>query len=232
MNRVSDLNIHAILFDLDGTLLDTIPDLIAAAKRMLETLRRPSRSDSEIKSFVGKGIPHLVKRLMGFDHDAPETETARALDLFRDYYSQENGVRSRPFPNVRETLNVLKKQGYRLAVVTNKAENFTLPLLEQQDFLKFFDAVVSGDTLPVKKPDPRPLLHACETLHIMPAHTLFIGDSMNDSEAARAAEIPVLLLTYGYNGGRPVESLDCDGLLPDFAHILDWLKQTQSCPCR
>ncbi len=215
---------EAVLFDLDGTLLDTIADLAEGANRMLAELGRPLRTLDEVHSFVGKGIPNLVRRCLTENTQATEAEIDAALPVFRRHYAEVNGRATRIYPGVLETLAALREQGRRLAVVTNKAEAFTLPLLERMGIAGHFDAVVSGDTLPVKKPDPAVLFHACRLLGVDAGRTVMIGDSANDALAARGAGMPVLLVTYGYSEGMPVDSIDCDGLLSNAREALDRLQ--------
>jgi phosphoglycolate phosphatase len=205
--------VRAVLFDLDGTLLDTIEDLAEASNRMLEELGRSRRSLAQIHSFVGKGIPNLVRRCMTEDARASEAEIEQAVASFRRHYAQVNGQSTRIYPGVVDTLDAMRALNLQLACVTNKAEAFTLPLLERMGLMPYFGAVVSGDTLPVKKPDPAVLHHACDLLGVASRHALMIGDSANDAQAARAAGMPVLLVTYGYSEGMPVDTIECDGLL-------------------
>lgn len=212
---------RAVLFDLDGTLLDTIADLADAANLMLSELGRPARSQDEIHSFVGKGIPNLVRRCMTEGTAATEGEIDAAVAVFRRHYAVVNGVNSRPYPGVTELLAALRARALPLAVVTNKAEAFTLPLLERMDIAHYFDTVVSGDTLPVKKPDPAVVMLACERLGVAPDEALMIGDSANDALAAQGAGMPVLLVTYGYSEGVPVDTIECDGLLSNALQALD-----------
>jgi len=212
---------RAVLFDLDGTLLDTIADLADAANLMLAELGRPARSQAEIHSFVGKGIPNLVRRCMTEGMQATEAEIEAAVAVFRRHYAVVNGASTTIYPGVVETLHTLRARDIRLAVVTNKAEAFTLPLLERMGIAAHFDTVVSGDTLPVKKPDPAVVHLACERLGVGPAEALMIGDSANDALAAQGAGMPVLLVTYGYSEGVPVDTIECDGLLSNALQALD-----------
>lgn len=212
---------QAVLFDLDGTLLDTIADLTDAANRMLAELGRPVRSQDEIHSFVGKGIPNLVHRCMTEGSHAREEEIATAVTVFRRHYALVNGARTRIYPGVVELLGALRTRGLPLAVVTNKAEAFTLPLLARMEIAHFFDTVVSGDTLAVKKPDPAVLHLACERMRVEAPRALMIGDSANDAFAARSAGMPVLLVRYGYSEGMPVDTIECDGLLSNALEVLD-----------
>ncbi|MDO9598143.1 MAG: phosphoglycolate phosphatase [Azoarcus sp.] len=212
---------RAVLFDLDGTLLDTIGDLAAGANLMLTELGRPPRTLDEVHSFVGKGIPNLVRRCMTENTQATEAEIEAAIGVFRRHYAEVNGQTTRIYPGVIDTLEAMRELGLQLAVVTNKAEAFTLPLLDRMGLAGYFGAVVSGDTLDVKKPDPMVLHLACTLLGVNATEALMIGDSENDARAARDAGMPVLLVTYGYSEGKPVDTIECDGLLSNALHALD-----------
>ncbi|WP_374403470.1 phosphoglycolate phosphatase [Niveibacterium sp.] len=214
-------DVDVVLFDLDGTLLDTIPDLHEAARRMLEELGEPVRSIDEVTRFVGRGIPNLVERCLT-DGRAPRDAATieAAVAVFRRHYGVVNGHSTRIYEGVAETLAALQAQGIRMACITNKAGAFTLPLLDHMGLARFFGCVVSGDTLPVKKPDPAPLLHACDALGVSPTRALMVGDSANDALAAQSAGIPVLLMTYGYSEGRAVDTIECDGLVSAFPGLL------------
>lgn len=217
--------VDAVLFDLDGTLVDSLPDIHESARRMLAELGRPPRDIDEIRRFVGRGVPMLVERCLteGASASRDENEIDAAIGVFRRHYAVANGEHSRVYPGVFETLQAMRARGLRLACVTNKPEAFTLPLLDRTNLTPYFDLVVSGDTLPVKKPDPAVLFHACARLGV--ARALMIGDSANDALAARAAGLPVLLVTYGYSEGIPVDTIECDGLLSDTREALPLLAQ-------
>jgi phosphoglycolate phosphatase len=204
------------MIDLDGTLLDTAPDLATAANMMLKELGKAELPLETIQSYIGKGIEKLVKRSLTGDLDGePDTDLLqRAMPLYERSYEKTLYVDTRAYPGVREGLNALRAGGFRLACVTNKAEAFTLPLLRAAELLDYFDIVVSGDSLPKKKPDPMPLLHACERFEIEPHDMLLVGDSLNDAQAARAAGSHVFCVPYGYNEGRDVYELDCDAIVP------------------
>jgi phosphoglycolate phosphatase len=210
---------RAILFDLDGTLLDSAPDLAAAANAMLVELGLPARDPAVIATYIGKGIPKLVERTLtgSLDAAADPVLLARALPMYERYYAEESGRRSVPFPGVIEGLRALRAARLPLACITNKAERFTLDLLQRTGLDGFFPVVVCGDTVVRKKPDPEPVLTACARLDVRPADAVMIGDSANDVQAARAAGCPVWCVPYGYNEGRPVETLDCDAIVPDVA---------------
>jgi phosphoglycolate phosphatase len=221
MAAVERFPVRAILFDLDGTLLDTIGDLVEAANRMLAELGRPLRSAAQIHSFVGKGVAMLVRRCLTEDAYATETEIEHGVEVFRRHYAEINGDTTRVYPGIEDTLQAMRSLGLKLAVVTNKAEEFTLPLLQRMGFAGRFDAVVSGDSVATKKPDPAMLHHACGLLGVGAAQALMIGDSANDALAARAAGMPVLLVDYGYSEGMPVDTIECDGLLSSALEALD-----------
>jgi phosphoglycolate phosphatase len=207
--------VKAVMIDLDGTLLDTIPDLAAAANGMLSALGMPLLPEARIRDFVGKGINNLIERTLTNDMNGkPDAALfARALPLYEKSYHAINGKHTTIYPGVREGLDLLRAQGYPLVCVTNKVERFTLPLLDFVSMADYFRCVVAGDTLPQRKPDPAPLLHACRQLDVAPGDMLMIGDSMNDAQAARAAGCPVFCVTYGYNEGHDVRTLDVDAIV-------------------
>jgi phosphoglycolate phosphatase len=203
------------MIDLDGTLADTIPDLAEAANRMLRALGHPALDVEVLRTFVGKGIPKLVERALAgsLEGRVDGGLLARALPIYERCYAEENGKHTVLFPGVREGLRTLHDMQLPLACVTNKAERFTRELLEQLSLARSFEQVIAGDTLPQKKPDPQPLLHACRGFGIAPRDMLMIGDSANDVEAARAAGCPVFCVDYGYNEGRDVRELDVDAIV-------------------
>ena len=220
----------AVMVDLDGTLLDTVPDLAAAANRMLASLRLPGRTQEEIRSFVGKGIPNLVQRCLPERAGAAGAEAlqAEALALYYEFYSEESGQRTRLYPGVLEGLERFRAMRLRRACVTNKAARFTVPLLARMGLAPYFELVVSGDTLARKKPDPLPLTHICAEFELAPATVLLIGDSANDAQAARAAGCPVLCVSYGYSEGADVQDLDCDAIVGSLVEAADILQGARS----
>jgi len=203
----------SVTFDLDGTLLDTVPDLHTASNAMLAELGLALRTEDEIRNFVGQGVVVLVLRCLR-DRAAPEGEFLdRAVAIFQRHYAAINGSRSRVFPGVVEGLNAWRATGLPLAVVTNKPAAFTGPLLECMGLSGYFTAVVSGDTTPHRKPHPAPLQHACAQMGTSPENNLHIGDSRHDIETARNAGSAVFCVPYGYNEGEPVRAADCDALV-------------------
>lgn len=209
------LAVKAVTIDLDGTLLDTIPDLAVAANMMLAEIGRLPLDVELIRTFVGKGIVNLVQRTLAgsLDGAADAALMEKALPIYERCYTQVNGKHTTIYPGVKEGLETLKGAGFPLAVVTNKSTRFTLPLLEMIGLKPYFRSIVSGDTLAKKKPDPEPLLHACTALQVNPREMLMIGDSLNDTQAARSAGCPVFCVTYGYNEGHDVRSLDSDAVV-------------------
>ena len=209
------LPVKAVMIDLDGTLLDTVTDLAVAVNLMLAKISRPPLAEAQVRTFVGKGIPNLVQRALAGTLDGASDPALfeRALPLYLDCYASVNGKHTTLYPGVLEGLEALKGADFPLACVTNKSERFTLPLLKQMRLDGYFSIVVAGDTLPKKKPDPLPLTHACAHLGIAPRDMLMIGDSLNDTIAARAAGCPVFCVPYGYNEGTDVRELDVDAIV-------------------
>ena len=221
---------QAVLFDLDGTLLETVPDLAEAANRMLAAMGRPALPVELIATFVGRGIGRLVERALAGSRDGRlEAAVVKpAQELFESFYAEESGRRSAPYPGVTVALARLHAAGVPMAVVTNKAADFTRPLLAVTGLLPYFSSVVSGDTLPWKKPDPRPVLHACDELGIAPAQALFVGDSVHDVEAARSAGCEVWCVPYGYNEGQPISVSGCDRMVEGLEEVVDRVLGRQS----
>ncbi len=221
------LAVKAGMIDLDGTLLDTAPDIAEAAQRMLRDLGMPPVDLAKIRSFIGNGIANLVKRaLTGEMHGKPdEALFARALPVFQKHYAEVLTLHTQPYPGVMAGMDALRAGGFPLACITNKAEMSTLPLLERMGLKEYFALVLSGDSLPKKKPDPLPLLHACEFFGCTPAQMLLIGDSTNDTQAARAAGCHVVLLPYGYNGGQDVREQDGDAVIEALPEVLPLIKK-------
>ncbi len=222
--------LRAALLDLDGTLMDTIPDLASAANAMRVGLGMSPLREDVIATFVGKGIENLVRRTLAGTQEAEENPQGYedALASFKRNYHIINGEKSVVFDGVLDGLMAMRAMGLKLAVVTNKPEEFTLPLLRNTGIAGLFDAVVSGDTCARKKPDPLPMLHACELLGVDASEAVAIGDSINDALAARAAGCAVLAVPYGYNEGRDVRTLDVDAIVPTLVEAAEWVRRRQS----
>lgn len=202
------MRIRSVTLDLDGTLLDTLPDLAAAANGMLRELGRAEYSPEVIATFVGRGIDNLVERCLP---DLSDAALTAAQKLFRQHYARENGRQATLFPGVREGLELFRAAGLPLAVITNKAAAFTEPLLAASGLAPYLRFAISGDSVAHKKPHPLPLIEACKRLGVAPGENLHIGDSSHDAVAARAAGCPVWLVPYGYNAGRSVQQGMQDG---------------------
>ncbi len=220
------LAVSAIVIDLDGTLLHTAPELAEAANRMLRDMGRPAVSQDLLMSYIGNGIAWLVKRaLTGDMHAEPDAALYdRALPIFEKHYT-ELACASKPFANVVQGLDALKKAGFRLGCITNKVMRYTEPILKQSGLAPYFDIVLAGDTLPEKKPHPLPLLHSAKFFGCTVENLLLVGDSLSDAQAARAAGCPIICVPYGYNHGEPVETLNVDAVIPDLTGVLPLIKR-------
>ncbi len=219
------VSVKAVVFDLDGTLLNTLSQLAEAANRMLLEINYAPVSQELLASYIGNGISWLVKRaLTGEMHATPDAALYdHALPIFEKHYAGLL-LESRVYDGVIEGLEAMKAAGFRLGCITNKLEAYTTPLLAGTGLAKYFDIVLSGDTLPEKKPHPLPLLHAAKFFGVPIEHLLLIGDSLNDTLAARAAECPVFCVPYGYNHGEQVDTLDQDAIIPTLLDALPLMK--------
>mgnify|MGYP001230598955 CR=1 FL=1 len=204
---------RAALFDLDGTLVDTAPDLAAAANRMLADLGRPALEEASVRDYVGKGIVNLVERCLAATGGETGEERRHALESFERHYRAGIADRSRPYPGVLDGLDALRRAGIALGCVTNKAGRFTEPLLERTGLRPYFGVVVSGDAAARGKPHADPVLLAAATLGASLDETVMIGDSMNDVLSARAAGCAVLVVPYGYREGLALEDLGADAVV-------------------
>ncbi len=215
------LKVQVVICDLDGTLIHTGPDLAAAVNRMLNELGRETYPEAHVLQWIGNGVPRLVKRALtnSKDGEPEQSEFEPALEIFRKHYRDVVSDRSRPFPGVVEALKQMREQGFRLACVTNKAQAFTEPLLNDLAMDQYFEITLSGDSLPKKKPDPLPLLHICERFGVAPAQAVLIGDSLNDVQAADAAGMPVICVSYGYNQGADLTKANTAAIIDSFAQL-------------
>jgi len=214
-------SLHAAIVDLDGTMVDTLGDFDVALNRMLSELGLPAINRQDIEGFVGKGSASLIRSVLSHVGAPPQLYDA-AWDGYQKHYLQINGRYASVFPGVKEGLAALRGAGWRLACLTNKPTAFTGPLLEAKGLAGFFEFVFGGDAFERQKPHPLPLLKACEALGTPSANTLAVGDSINDAQAARGAGCPVVLVTYGYNHGVPVRTLDADGFVDSLAELPTW----------
>ncbi|MBA4503138.1 phosphoglycolate phosphatase [Marinobacterium marinum] len=214
-----------VMFDLDGTLVDSALDLTAAVDNMLQALGREAAGECKVRQWVGNGAQVLVKRaLSGEMHpaeDAVEPELFQAaFEVFLSAYTQSNGRYAKLYPGVEALLLHLQQAGVPMAVITNKPMAFTTPLLQALKIDHYFDQVLGGDSLPVKKPDPLPLLTVLETAGCTPEQALMVGDSRNDVAAARAAGCPVACVSYGYNHGEAVANCSPDRVVDNLVELM------------
>ncbi len=207
-----------MIIDLDGTMVDTLGDFEVALNRTLLELGRPLVSRLQIEQMVGKGSEHLILSALiagGLAQDQAQESLPRAWEVYQQAYQSINGDHSAVYPGVAAGLSAMNTLGLRLACLTNKPRNFALALLEQKGLLGHFAYVFGGDSFEKKKPDPLPLMRTCEALESKPEHTVMIGDSRNDAEAAHGAGCLVWLVPYGYNHGEPVSAVPADAILDD-----------------
>jgi phosphoglycolate phosphatase len=216
-----------VLIDVDGTLVDSVPDLAFCVDEMLRQLDMPSRGEQRVRHWVGNGVERLVKRglINQLDGEPDEALYARALPIFRELYADNTSKRSCLYDGVREALDFLTTTGVKIGCVTNKASEFTLPILRDLGISDYFETVLCGDMVERKKPDPLPLLQSAETLGVSPQASLMIGDSMSDVKAARAAGFDIVCMSYGYNHGEDIRDYDPDAVIDSMDQIrdiIDW----------
>ena len=217
-----------VLLDLDGTLVDTVPDLTCCLDNMLRELSLPEAGETKVREWVGNGIERLVKRGLSnnfvpddFDKEPNASLFEKALPIFIDSYRENACKHSQLYAGVREGLEYLTNNDFKLGCVTNKLSQFTNTILETLKIQDAFRIVISGDTLPKKKPDPLPLLHAADYFGVKPEQSLMVGDSVNDVRAARAAGFQVLCVSYGYNLGQDIRLARPDHVVDSLADLVN-----------
>ncbi|MCW9023933.1 MAG: phosphoglycolate phosphatase [Gammaproteobacteria bacterium] len=210
-----------VLIDVDGTLVDSVPDLAYCVDEMMKQLDMPVHGEAKVREWVGNGVERLTRRaLIGqLDGEPDDALFEKAYPVFMALYAENTSKRSTLYPGVEEGLAYLKAQGYKLGCVTNKAEQFTVPLLKDLGVYDNFEIVISGDTLEKKKPDPMPLLHAADFFGVKPENALMIGDSVSDVKAARAAGFNIVCMTYGYNHGVDIREANPDVVIDSMAEL-------------
>ena len=208
---------RAILFDLDGTLIDSVPDLAAAVNATLERYGRDGVEEERVRRWVGNGARVLVRRAL--ENAGIGVPFDEALQTFMEAYEARMCDRTRCYEGVPETLAALRERGYRMGVVTNKPHRFVAPILEHLKIDGFFDAVLGGDALPEKKPHPLPLLTMAGKLGARIPECAMVGDSKNDILAAKAAGMPSVAVEYGYNYGEPIEEAGPDLVVEEFRRL-------------
>ena len=217
--------VKLVIFDLDGTLIDTAPDLAHSMDLVMQELGLPKQGVSKVRRHIGNGVRRLVEDVMTSELQSTPDKGAvdKALDAFIGHYHEHLVRQSCLYPDVRKCLQGLRSSGIKLACVTNKAKAFTEPLLQHFQIGEYFDLVLSGDSLPKKKPDPFPLVHACQRFAVEVADCVMVGDSSNDMLAARGAGIRSVCMSYGYSDTETVKMLKPDVVLGSFAELMDLL---------
>lgn len=220
-------SIKFIAFDLDGTLLDSVPDLAVAANQAAVSLGYPEVSETQVSTYVGNGADILIARSLSgsleIDPAIPSDVIQLARERFDDYYAATGHELSHLYDNVKQTLAALAQAGYKMAVVTNKPSKFVPEILEQHDIAQFFCEVIGGDQFPVRKPDPIALNWIMEKYQITPQEMLMVGDSKNDILAAKNAGCASFGLTYGYNHGVPIADANPDQVADDISQLIKLL---------
>ena len=216
-----------ICFDLDGTLVETAPEIMDAVNDALRHFNLSEVTQQQVNDWIGHGTRELLVQALA-DRTGTKADRVRNGELLRtvlpvydNFYEQRCGTRSHLYPHVRETLTALRTLGVKLAVVTNKEGRYTQVVLDVHQLTPMFDAVVSGDTFPAKKPNPVGVENCLSRFGVRPDRALFVGDSSIDAATARNAGLPVWLLPYGYNMGQPIAACAPDRVIADFSSLLE-----------
>ncbi|WP_020397071.1 phosphoglycolate phosphatase [Thiolinea disciformis] len=216
----------AIVFDLDGTLVDSVPDLAYSVDAMLEQLGLPKRGEAAVRQWVGNGVQRLVERALTNNLDGiPDKALFKeAMPIFTEIYAENNARRSRVYAGVEQALQFVREAQLHCACVTNKAEQFTVPLLKDLGLFHYFEIVISGDSLPEKKPHPLPLLHIADHFGLLPKQCLMVGDSKSDVKAAREAGFNIVCTSYGYNHGEDIRKYKPDAVVDSLAELKNLIR--------
>ncbi len=214
-----------VMFDLDGTLVQTAPEIADAVNDLLRAHSLPEVAEDLIATWIGHGTRELLTQ--AYAHAAQiSVDTVRRtgtmdrlMPSFTEFYEQRCGTRSRLYPQVLDTLRALRQAEVRMAVVTNKEQRFTSTVLMAHQIRPFFDMVIAGDTLASKKPDPLPVRYCLDALKVPAGRALFVGDSQIDVDTARAAGVQVWAVPYGYNLGNPIAQAAPDRVIPTIAAV-------------
>ena len=216
-----------VTFDLDGTLVDTAPDLADAVDETMRSLGLPARGEDKVRCWIGNGAARLMRRAITDGGEGDELDDAlvdRALQAFLYRYRQQFTGRSRLYPGAIEVLEALHARGTALACITNKPFAFVEPLFAAMGLSGQFGLTLGGESLPRKKPDPLPFTHTLAHFGVEAAETLHVGDSQSDVRAAKAAGVFVVAVTYGYNHGRDIRETSPDALIDDLRELLPLLQ--------
>lgn len=224
-NALAGFTPEMVLIDVDGTLVDSVPDLAYCIDEMLKQLDMPVRGIESVRHWVGNGVERLVKRglINQLDGEPDDELYQKALPIFRELYAVNTSVRSHLYDGVKEGLDYMQKQGYTLGCVTNKASEFTLPILKDLGIADYFKVTICGDDTPRKKPDPLPLLTAAKRLGVDPLKSVMLGDSMSDVKAARAAQFKIICMSYGYNHGEDIRDYNPDAVIDSMLELSDYI---------
>ena len=214
-----------IMIDVDGTIVDSVPDLAYCIDEMMLKLGLAKCGEAKVRHWVGNGIPKLVERALTGELEGRPIKKVfdLAYPIFLDFYEDNATQRSYLYDGVREGLDYLKSQGYQLGCVTNKSEQFTHPILKVLGIFNDFKIIISGDTLVKKKPDPMPLLYCAEHFNLKPEDCLMLGDSVSDVKAARAAGFAIICMSYGYNHGNDIANENPDLVIDSMIQLSDYL---------
>ena len=216
VSALTNKPIMAVLFDLDGTLIDSVPDLAAAIDTMLQSIGKPPAGEVKVNHWVGNGAAALVKRALfdddrgdvlhqqSFNNDADDPSYVQAYAVFEQAYEQQLTAATGMYVGVESTLNRLRNAGMKMALITNKPRRFTVPLLAALTIHRYFSCVLCGDDLPEKKPHPLPVETALKELQVNAANAVMVGDSISDVKSARLAQVKSVAVTYGYNHGMSI----------------------------
>jgi len=210
-----------IMIDVDGTLVDSVPDLAWCVDETMKQIGLPERGEKAVRNWVGNGVIRLVERAIANDLDAPHDAElfAKAMPIFNELYAENTSKRSVLYPGVQEGMDYLKSTGIKIGCITNKDARFTLPILNDLGIRDYFEIVICGDTLEKKKPDPLPLLHGAKELGTQPEKSLMLGDSTSDVKAARAAGFNIICMSYGYNHGADIRDSNPDAVIDSFVEL-------------
>lgn len=214
-------------FDLDGTLVDSVPDLANAVNATLADLKLQPHDQEQVRGWIGNGAQVLIKRALSGDlkGDVPTELFEKVYPSFLTYYAEHLCIDSTLYSGVKETLQALQQSGITLACITNKPSQFTAPLLEKLGIASFFDYVASGDTFIEKKPHPMPLLSVAEHFDIQPGESLMVGDSINDIQAAKSAGFKSVCVDYGYAGEHDIYTMCADAVISQFSQLNGFLQK-------
>ncbi|MEE9303956.1 MAG: phosphoglycolate phosphatase [Thiotrichaceae bacterium] len=215
-----------VLIDVDGTLVDSVPDLAYCVDEMLIKLGMEPHGEAAVRNWVGNGVVRLVERGLTNDLDGHPDPALfdKAMPIFNDLYSVHHSDRSTLYPGVKEGLEFLQNaKNVKIGCVTNKAEAFTIPILKALGIHDEFEIIVCGDTLEKKKPDPMPLIYSAEQLGVSPENSMMLGDSKSDVKAARAAGFSIICMSYGYNHGEDIRNYDPDAVIDSMTELTQLL---------